>query len=114
MLRNKWVGGRLGSLGLLGDNQPIGLNLLLPGSGAADDWAGIGLVGLVFGATIEPKRTKSQFGVQNRVNGGESVSQLLLKDKAFLTFLGQNPPFELRPKTGVSPPIFSRNPSWLI
>jgi hypothetical protein len=75
MLRNKWVGGRLGSLGLLGDNQPIGLNLLLPGSGAADDWADIGLVGLVFGATIEPKRTKSQFGVQNRVNGGESVSQ---------------------------------------
>src|SRR5216684_434079 len=46
--------------------------------------------------------------------GGESVSQLPLKDKAFLTFLGQNPPFELRPKTGVSPPIFSWNPSWLI
>jgi hypothetical protein len=30
--------------------------------------------------------------------GGESVSQLPLKDKAFLTFLGQNPPFELRRK----------------
>lgn len=28
----------------------------------------------------------------------ESVSQLPLKDKAFLYFLGQNPPFELRPK----------------
>jgi Outer membrane efflux protein len=37
-----------------------------------------------------------------------------LKDKAFLSFLGQNPPFELRPKIGVSPPIFSWNPSWLI
>jgi hypothetical protein len=47
-------------------------------------------------------------------SGGESVSQLPLKDKAFLTFLGQNPPFELRPKTGVSPPIFSWNPSWPI
>src|SRR5260221_7697902 len=46
--------------------------------------------------------------------GGERVSQLPLKDKAFLTFLGQNPPFELRPKTGVSPPIFSWNPSRLI
>ena len=38
--------------------------------------------------------------------GGESVSQLPLKDKAFLTLLGQNPPFELRPKTGTSPPSF--------
>ena len=38
--------------------------------------------------------------------GGESVSQLPLKDKAVSTFLGQNPPFELRPKTGVSPPSF--------
>ena len=47
-------------------------------------------------------------------HGGEGVSQLPLKDKAFLTFLGQNLPFELRPKTGVSPPIFSWNPSWLI
>src|SRR5260221_11443322 len=46
--------------------------------------------------------------------GGERVSQLPLKDKAFLTFLGQNPPFELRPKTGGSPPIFSWNPSRLI
>ena len=35
--------------------------------------------------------------------GGESVSQLPLKDKALLTFSGQNPPFELRPKTGISP-----------
>jgi hypothetical protein len=46
--------------------------------------------------------------------GGESVSQHPLKDKAFSTFLCQNPTFELRPKTGVSPPIFSWNPSWLI
>jgi hypothetical protein len=38
--------------------------------------------------------------------GGESVSQLPLKDKAFLTFPDQNPPFELPPKAGVSPPIF--------
>jgi hypothetical protein len=38
--------------------------------------------------------------------GGESVSQLPLKNKAFLTFLGQNPPLELRPKTGVSTSIF--------
>lgn len=36
--------------------------------------------------------------VENRANGGESVSQLPLKDKAFSTFLDQNPPFELRPK----------------
>jgi hypothetical protein len=28
--------------------------------------------------------------------GGESVSQLPLKDKAFSTFLGENLPFELR------------------
>jgi hypothetical protein len=33
-----------------------------------------------------------------RVFGGEGVGQLPLKDKAFLTFLGQNPPFELRRK----------------
>jgi hypothetical protein len=38
--------------------------------------------------------------------GGESVSQLPLKDKAFLTFLGQKPQFKLRPKTGASPPSF--------
>jgi hypothetical protein len=37
-----------------------------------------------------------------------------LKDKAFLTFLGQKQPFELRPKTGVSPANSSWNPSWLI
>jgi hypothetical protein len=34
--------------------------------------------------------------------GGGSVSQFPLKDKAFLTFLGQNPPIELRLKTGAS------------
>jgi hypothetical protein len=32
--------------------------------------------------------------------GGESVSQPPLKDKAFSTFLGQNPPFKPRPKMG--------------
>jgi hypothetical protein len=32
--------------------------------------------------------------------GGESVSQLPLKDNAFSTFLDQNPPFELPPKWG--------------
>jgi hypothetical protein len=35
--------------------------------------------------------------------GGESVSQSPLKDKAFLTFLDQNPPFELPPENGISP-----------
>jgi hypothetical protein len=44
------------------------------------------------------KYTKSQSGVQNRTNGGESVSQSPLKDKAFSTFQDQNPPFELPPK----------------
>ena len=39
-------------------------------------------------------------------SGGEGVSQSPLKDKAFLIFLGQDPPFELRPKTGVSPNPF--------
>jgi hypothetical protein len=32
------------------------------------------------------------------MTGGESVSQLPLKDNAFSTFLDQNPPFELPPK----------------
>jgi hypothetical protein len=36
-------------------------------------------------------------------NGGEGVSQSPLKDKAFSTFLNQNPPFELRPENGISP-----------
>ena len=31
-------------------------------------------------------------------SGGESVSQPPLRDKGFLTFLDQTPPFELRPK----------------
>jgi hypothetical protein len=34
--------------------------------------------------------------------GGESVSQSPLKDQVFSIFLDQNPPFELRPKNGVS------------
>ena len=36
--------------------------------------------------------------------GEESVSQPPLKDKVFSAFLDQNPPFELRPENGVSPP----------
>ena len=37
-------------------------------------------------------------------NSGESVSQPPLKDKAFSTFPDQNPPLELRPENGISPP----------
>jgi hypothetical protein len=48
-------------------------------------------------------RRSSQLRVQNRANGGEGVSQSLLKDKAFSTFLDQNPPFELPPENGISP-----------
>src|SRR5439155_12345203 len=44
-------------------------------------------------------------------SGGEGVSQSPLKDKAFSTFLDQNPPLELRPEIGVSPPIFHRGSS---
>ncbi len=42
--------------------------------------------------------------------GGESVSQLALKDKAFSTFLDQNPRFELLAKMGFAPDksLFSR------
>jgi hypothetical protein len=46
--------------------------------------------------------------------GGESVSQSPLKNKAFSISPDQNPPFYLRPKTGVSPPTLSRKPSRLI
>src|SRR5205085_1510843 len=42
-------------------------------------------------------------------SGGESVSQSLLKDKAFSTLLDQNPPFEQRPENGVSPPTKACN-----
>jgi hypothetical protein len=35
--------------------------------------------------------------------GGEEVSQLPLKNKAFSIFLQQNPPFELRPEMAFSP-----------
>ena len=41
-------------------------------------------------------RSRSSAGVENRANGGESVSQSPLKDKVLLTFLGQHPPFEPR------------------
>jgi hypothetical protein len=45
------------------------------------------------------------------VHGGESVRQLPLKDKAFTTFLVQNPPFVLRPERGVaSKNLFRRCP----
>src|SRR5216683_5392702 len=64
-------------------------------------------------AIVAPAKVGYGSGLQSRY-GGESVSQSPLKDRAFLNFLGQNLPFELRPKTGVSPPIFSWNPSWLI
>jgi hypothetical protein len=40
---------------------------------------------------------------QANAGGGGSVSQSPLKDKAFSTFLEQNPPFELRPENGISP-----------
>src|ERR1019366_6941520 len=42
-----------------------------------------------------------QLDTVERQCGGESVSQLPLKDKAFLTFFGQNPPFELRSEKGI-------------
>jgi hypothetical protein len=35
---------------------------------------------------------------EEQCGGGEGVSQSPLKDKAFSTFLDQNPPFELRAK----------------
>ena len=38
------------------------------------------------------------------LDGGESVSQPPLKNRAFSTFFDQNPPFRLRPENGVSPP----------
>jgi hypothetical protein len=41
--------------------------------------------------------------VRVRYPGGESVSQSPLKDKAFSTFLDQNPPFELLAKMGFAP-----------
>src|SRR6266481_2267923 len=46
--------------------------------------------------------------------GGESVSQSPLKYKAFSTFLDQNPPFELRPKNGISPSAKARAPDGVI
>jgi hypothetical protein len=39
-----------------------------------------------------------QLDTVERQCGGESVSQSQLKDKAFLTFQDQNPPFELPEK----------------
>jgi len=45
-----------------------------------------------------------------KADGGESVSQSPLKDKAFSTFLDQNPPFELLAEMGFAPDksLFSR------
>jgi hypothetical protein len=43
-------------------------------------------------------------------SGGEEVSQCPLKDKAFSTSLGQNPPLELRPENGIA---FNKRPSRL-
>ena len=40
---------------------------------------------------------KQKFSLYFNMTGGEGVSQPPLKDKAFSTFLDQNPPFELRP-----------------
>ena len=65
---------------------------------------------VIRGSTIEKHKFTLYF---NRIWRRECQSTRI-EDKAFLIFLGQNPPFELRPKTGVSPPIFSWNPSWLI
>jgi hypothetical protein len=42
-------------------------------------------------------------GQHRSLAGGEGVSQSPLKDKAFSTFLDQNPPFELPPENGISP-----------
>jgi hypothetical protein len=46
------------------------------------------------------------------LTGGESVSQLPLKDKAFSTFLDQNPPFELPPENGISSPAKACSAEW--
>jgi hypothetical protein len=56
---------------------------------------------------------KSEVGAQYRANGGEGVSQPPLKDKAFLTFFGQNPPFEL-PEKGVSPSTKACPAQWSV
>jgi hypothetical protein len=58
------------------------------------------------------KYTKSQSGVQNRTNGGASVSQSPLKDKAFSTFLDQNPSFELPAENGISPSTKACTVQW--
>jgi hypothetical protein len=65
---------------------------------------GMAMVFQDYGHALLMRRTVRRnvaLGVEGRLrdaNGGESVSQLPLKDKAFLTFLDQNPPFALRPK----------------
>jgi hypothetical protein len=41
---------------------------------------------------------KNEVNLKFQLDGGERVSQPPLKDKAFSTFLDQNPPFELRRK----------------
>ena len=42
--------------------------------------------------------------------GGEGVSQSLLKDKVFSTFLDQNPPLEPRPEHGIWSVAWPRDP----
>jgi hypothetical protein len=49
----------------------------------------------------QPTENKHNFIFQQ--DGGERVSHLPLKNKAFLTFLDQNPPLELRPENGILP-----------
>jgi hypothetical protein len=44
------------------------------------------------------RRPREVVSGPSSATGGEGVSQSPLKDKAFSTFLGQNPPFELRRK----------------
>jgi hypothetical protein len=46
------------------------------------------------------------FGLLPRVE--ESVSQSLLKNKVFLSFLKQNPPFELLPRSEICPTLSSK------
>jgi len=53
----------------------------------------------------EVNHRKTRIDLIFQYDGGESVSQSLLKDKAFSTFVDQNLPFELRPEMGIPPPI---------
>jgi hypothetical protein len=69
-----------------------------------------------FAPDVHPKRLKNLIA-NNRslacIDGGESVSQSLLKNNVFSTFLDRNPPFELRRKMSapISLPGEVRTPS---